>query len=183
MGELHLEITTYRIVNDHKVEIKSSPPIVVYRENVKEHERPVRGQVPEQAQPLLRRGVPAGAGHRRRHQERRHQVEGKIKDAKELAKQLQDLGMDSDEARGVVMFKNNNVFLDVTKGIQYLNETIELCKQAFEEAMNLGPLAQEKVMGMKIKLVDAKLHEDCYPQGPRAGHPSHSVRRSMAPCA
>ena len=36
MGELHLEITQYRIVNDHKVEIKSSPPIVVYRECVRD---------------------------------------------------------------------------------------------------------------------------------------------------
>ncbi len=69
-------------------------------------------------------------------------TEGKIKDPKALAKQLQDLGMDRDEAKGVVCFKNNNVFLDVTKGIQYLNETIELCKQAFDEAMDrrsIGP--------------------------------------------
>ncbi|MCK4267153.1 MAG: elongation factor EF-2, partial [Thermoplasmata archaeon] len=34
MGELHLEITEYRIINEYKVEIDSSPPIVVYRESV-----------------------------------------------------------------------------------------------------------------------------------------------------
>ena len=34
MGELHLEITEYRIRNEHGVEITTSPPIVVYRETV-----------------------------------------------------------------------------------------------------------------------------------------------------
>ncbi|MDW5563199.1 MAG: elongation factor EF-2 [Methanomassiliicoccus sp.] len=166
MGELHLEITTYRIVNDHKVEIKSSPPIVVYRENVKNKSPAFEGKSPNKhnrffvevsqlEQPIVD-AIKSGE----------LVVEGKIKDAKELARKLQDLGMDRDEARGVVMFKDNNVFIDGTKGIQYLNETIELCKQGFEEAMNLGPLAQEKVMGLKVKLVDAKLHEDSIHRGP-----------------
>ncbi|MGI0128992.1 MAG: elongation factor EF-2, partial [Thermoplasmata archaeon] len=35
MGELHLEITQFRIVNDYKVEISASKPIVVYRELVR----------------------------------------------------------------------------------------------------------------------------------------------------
>jgi len=166
MGELHLEITTYRIVNDHKVEIKSSPPIVVYRENVKGKSVAFEGKSPNKhnrffvevsplEQPIID-AIKSGD----------LVVEGKIKDAKELARKLQDLGMDRDEARGVVMFKDNNVFIDGTKGIQYLNETIELCKQGFEEAMNLGPLAQEKVMALKVKLVDAKLHEDSIHRGP-----------------
>ena len=34
MGELHLEITEYRIRNEHGVKITTSPPIVVYRETV-----------------------------------------------------------------------------------------------------------------------------------------------------
>jgi len=166
MGELHLEITTYRIVNDHKVEIKSSPPIVVYRENVKGRSPVFEGKSPNkhnrffvEVSPLEQSVVDAIKSNE-------IQVEGKIKDAKELAKKLQDLGMDRDEARGVVTFKDNNVFIDATKGIQYLNETLELCKQGFEEAMNLGPLAQEKVMGLKVKLVDAKLHEDSIHRGP-----------------
>jgi elongation factor 2 len=94
------------------------------------------------------------------------QTEGKIKDAKELANKLQELGMDREEARGVVGFSGQNIFIDATKGIQYLNEVIELCKQGFEEAMNLGPLAQEKVSGIKVRLVDAKLHEDSIHRGP-----------------
>ena len=74
--------------------------------------------------------------------------------------------MDSEEAKGIVAFKGNNVLLDCTKGIQYLHETMELIKQSFEEAMMKGPLAGEKVAGLKVKLMDAKLHEDTIHRGP-----------------
>ena len=166
MGELHLEITIYRIVNEHKVEINTSPPIVVYRECVKQKGGPFEGKSPNkhnkfyiEVEPLEQAVYDAiKAGDIK--------TEGKIKDPKALAKQLQDLGMDRDEARGIVSFKDTNVFMDVTKGIQYLNETLELAKQAFDEAMTVGPLAQEKSMGMKVRLVDAKLHEDGVHRGP-----------------
>jgi elongation factor 2 len=166
MGELHLEITTYRIVNDHKVEIKSSPPIVVYRENVKNQSPAFEGKSPNKHNRFFVEASPLEPAIVAAIKSGDLQVEGKIKDAKELARKLQELGMDRDEAKSVVMFKDNNVFIDGTKGIQYLNETIELCKQGYEEAMHLGPLAQEKVMALKIKLVDAKLHEDSIHRGP-----------------
>jgi elongation factor 2 len=43
---------------------------------------------------------------------------------------------------------------------------MELVKQSFEEAMTKGPLANEKVSGLKVKLMDAKLHEDTIHRGP-----------------
>jgi len=43
---------------------------------------------------------------------------------------------------------------------------MELCKQAFDEAMDQGPLANERVAGLKVMLVDAKLHEDSIHRGP-----------------
>jgi elongation factor 2 len=93
-------------------------------------------------------------------------TEGKIKDAKALARQLQDLGMTKDEGKGVVTFHGTNVLLDMTKGIQYLHETMELCVESFHEAMDRGPLANEKCMALKVMLVDAKLHEDSIHRGP-----------------
>lgn len=166
MGELHLEITTYRIVNEHKVEIKTSPPIVVYRECVAGRGGPFEGKSPnkhnrfyfevEPLQPAIVEALRSGE----------IETEGRIKDAKALAKKLQDLGMDKEEAKGVVAFVGTNVLLDMTKGIQYLHETMELIKEAFEEAMNQGPLANEKCMAMKVMLVDAKLHEDSIHRGP-----------------
>jgi elongation factor 2 len=47
-----------------------------------------------------------------------------------------------------------------------MNEVMELLIQGFEEAMNLGPLAKEKVTGVKVKIVDALIHEDPVHRGP-----------------
>lgn len=166
MGELHLEITNYRIVNEHKVEIKTSQPIVVFRECVGGRGGPFEGKSPnkhnrfyievEPLQPTVVQAIRSGE----------LQIEGRIKDAKAVARKLQDLGMTKEEGKGIVTFIGTNALLDMTKGIQYLHETMELVKEAYEEAMNRGPLANEKCMGMKVMLVDAKLHEDSIHRGP-----------------
>jgi len=166
MGELHLEITNYRIVNEHKVEIKTSPPIVVFRECVSGRGGPFEGKSPnkhnrfyievEALEPAIVQAIRSGE----------IETEGRIKDSKAMARKLQDLGMDKDQAKGVTSFIGTNVLLDMTKGIQYLHETMELIKEAYEEAMNRGPLANEKCMAMKVMLVDAKLHEDSIHRGP-----------------
>ncbi|MDD1773577.1 MAG: elongation factor EF-2 [Methanomassiliicoccales archaeon] len=166
MGELHLEITRYRIVNEQKVEIKASQPIVVYRECVKHLGGPFEGKSPNKHNKFYIEVEPLEPAVFQAMRSGEIQTEGKIKDSKALARKLQELGMSKDESKGVVSFHDTNVLLDVTKGIQYLNETIELCKQAFDEAMKLGPLAQEKCMGLKLRLVDAKLHEDSIHRGP-----------------
>ncbi len=166
MGELHLEITNYRIVNEHKVEIKTSQPIVVFRECVTGSGGPFEGKSPnkhnrfyvevEPLSPDIVAAIRSGA----------IETEGRIKDSKAVAKQLQELGMDRDEAKGITAFHGTNMLLDGTKGIQYLHETMELVKEAYLEAMNRGPLCNEKCMAMKVKLVDAKLHEDSIHRGP-----------------
>ncbi len=166
MGELHLEVTIYRIEHEHGVEVKSSPPIVVYRESVEHKGGPFEGKSPNkhnrfyiEVEPLEPEIVDAI-------HEGTVQSGGKIKDSKALAKQLEELGMKRDEAKNVKAIRGHNMFIDVTKGIQYLHETMELCIQAFEEVYNGGPLASEKLMGVKVKLVDAKLHEDSIHRGP-----------------
>ncbi len=166
MGELHLEITQYRIVNDHKVEIKASAPIVVYREAVKGKGGPFEGKSPNKHNKFYMIVEPLEEAIVEAIKNGDIKTDGKIKDPKALAKQLSDLGMDKEQAKGVVAFKNNNIFLDTTKGIQNLHETMELCKQAFDEAMDQGPLANERVAGLKVMLVDAKLHEDSIHRGP-----------------
>ncbi|HEY3419434.1 MAG TPA: elongation factor EF-2 [Methanomassiliicoccales archaeon] len=166
MGELHLDITQYRIVNDHKVEIKASAPIVVYRECVKQHGGPFEGKSPNKHNRFFMEVLPLEDAIVAAMKAGDIKTEGKIKDPKALAKQLSDLGMDKDQAKGIVGFKDNNILIDMTKGIQNLHETMELCKQAFDEAMTVGPLAQEKCAGVKMLLVDAKLHEDSIHRGP-----------------
>ena len=166
MGELHLEITQYRIVIEHKVPITASEPIVVYRECVAGKGGPFEGKSPNkhnrfymEVEPLQEKivqaihegAIPSGQ---------------RIKDSKALAKQLEELGMSRDEAKNVAWIQDTNVLLDMTKGIQYLHETMELIKEAYIEAMARGPLVNEKCMGVKVRLFDAKLHEDSVHRGP-----------------
>jgi len=167
MGELHLEITEYRIINEQGVDIISSPPIVVYQESVKgSNPSEFEGKSPNKHNKFYFIVSPLEESVKDAIRRSDIDVDAKIKDPKALAKQLMDLGMSDIEAKGVVAFKNNNVLIDCTKGIQYLHETMELVKQSFEEAMMRGPLANEKVAGLKVCLMDAKLHEDTIHRGP-----------------
>ena len=167
MGELHLEITEYRIKNEQGVDIVASPPIVVYQESVKgPNASEFEGKSPNKHNKFYFIVSPLEESVKDAIRKGEIDVESKIKDPKELAKKLMDLGMSDVEAKGVVGFKNNNVLIDCTKGIQYLHETMELVKQSFEESMLKGPLANEKIAGIKICLMDAKLHEDTIHRGP-----------------
>ena len=167
MGELHLEITEYRIKNEQGVDIIASPPIVVYQESVKgSNPSEFEGKSPNKHNKFYFIVSPLEDSVKDAIRRNEIDVDSKIKDPKALAQQLMGLGMSDVEAKGVVAFKNNNVLIDCTKGIQYLHETMELVKQSFEEAMMRGPLANEKVAGLKVCLMDAKLHEDTIHRGP-----------------
>jgi elongation factor 2 len=166
MGELHLEITNYRIVNEHKVEIKTSEPIVVFRECVGGRGGPFEGKSPNKHNRFYIEVEPLSPAVVQAIRSGEIVTEGRIKDAKALAKKLQELGFSKEEGKSPVAFHGTNILMDMTKGIQYLHETMELIKDAFDEAMDRGPLANEKCMAVKVMLVDAKLHEDSIHRGP-----------------
>ncbi|MGE4275359.1 MAG: elongation factor EF-2, partial [Candidatus Methanomethylophilaceae archaeon] len=139
MGELHLEITEYRIVNEQGIEIVASPPIVVYQESVKGHAGPFEGKSPNKHNKFYIEVEPVPQAVLDAIKAGDISTSGKIKDPKAVARQLVELGMDKDVAKGLVAFKDNNMLLDCSKGVQNLFETMELVKQAFEEAMTKGP--------------------------------------------
>jgi elongation factor 2 len=166
MGELHLEITQYRIINDYKVEIEASKPIVVYRELVKHEGGPFEGKSPNKHNKFYMEVEPLPAAVAQAVKEGEIPQGKSFKDTKTLVTRLEQLGITREEGRGIVAVEGTNILFDVTKGIQYLNETMDLIVDAFKEAMNRGPLANEKVYGLKVRLVDAKLHEDSIHRGP-----------------
>ena len=163
MGELHLEVIAHRIERDKKVEITTTPPLVVYRETIRGTAGPVEGKSPNRhnrfyvvVEPLeqdvvelIREG---GVSMRMPELERREK--------------LMSVGMTKEEAKGIVDINETNIYVDLTKGIQYLNETMELILEGFAEVMKAGPLSREPCMGVKVKLMDAKLHEDAVHRGP-----------------
>jgi len=92
-------------------------------------------------------------------------IDAKMK-GKELTERLVEAGLPRDEAKKVLFIEENNVFVDATKGVQYLQDIRELVVQAFKDAMTLGPLAREKCTGVKVKLRDASIHVDPAHRGP-----------------
>jgi elongation factor 2 len=166
MGELHLEITEYRIRKEYGVDIVTSEPIVVYRESVgKKSQQKFEGKSPNkhnrfyiEVEPLPEDIVKALYNNEIPENVKKHK--------NDVIKKLQELGMSKDLAKGVFGVKGLNLIADVTKGIQYLFETRELIKEAFDEVMKSGPTASEPCQGMLVRLVDAKLHEDAIHRGP-----------------
>ncbi|UXH31335.1 MULTISPECIES: elongation factor EF-2 [Methanothermobacter] len=163
MGELHLEIIAYRI-NEKGVEIETSEPIVVYRETVSGTAGPVEGKSPNKHNRFYIEIEPVEESVMKAIQEGKIK-EGRVK-GKEMAKTFIEAGMDKEEARRVWDVYEKTLFINMTRGIQYLDEIKELLMDGFESAMDNGPIAKEKVMGVKIKLMDAKIHEDAVHRGP-----------------
>ncbi|MEM1956978.1 MAG: elongation factor EF-2 [Archaeoglobaceae archaeon] len=163
MGELHLEVKVEKIRRDYGLEVITSPPIVVFRETVTATSPVVEGKSPNKHNRFYIVVEPLPAEVARLFKE--GEVDFKM-DKKERRKKLQDAGLDGEEAAGAVDYYEGNLLCDVTKGIQYLNETMELIIEGFREAMRTGPLAREPCMGIKVKLVDCKLHEDAVHRGP-----------------
>jgi len=163
MGELHLEIITYRIEHDEGIPIIASPPLVVYRETVEGHAGPVEGKSPNRHNKFYFEVEPLGAEVVDKIQSEGITV-GKNKVL--MRDKLVEAGMDKAEAKKVLNIIEGNVLVDMTKGVQYLRETMELIQEGFEEVMLKGPLAKEKCRGIKVKLMDVKLHEDSIHRGP-----------------
>ncbi len=163
-GELHLEIIEYKIRIEKKIPIITSPPIVVYREALLGKSPVVEGKSPnkhnrlkvmvEPLEPEIIKAIDEGAVK-----------EGRPK-GREVWEKLVELGMEREEARNIYDIHNASVFINGTKGIQNLNEVEELLVQGFEEALDQGPMAKEKMSGIKVTLMDATLHEDNVHRGP-----------------
>jgi elongation factor 2 len=163
MGELHLEVVAGRIQRDKHVEITTSKPLVVYRETITDRVGPVEGKSPnrhnrfyvevEPLSPAVVELIKSNGVSMRQGEVERRDI-------------LMATGMSKDEAKSITHIFETNMYIDMTKGIQYLNETMELILEGFEEVMKAGPLSREPVMGVKVKLMDAKLHEDAVHRGP-----------------
>jgi elongation factor 2 len=169
MGELHLEITVYRLQVEQGIKVTVSEPIVVYRESISGDNkgRAFEGKSPNrhnrfyiEAEPLpddvtqaLREGQFGDGAVRNQ-------------DAKGVGDRFSEFGMNRDLMRKIYAIYGTNVFVNDTKGIQNLHETRELIIEGFNDVCKKGPVADEPLMGVMIRLVDAKLHEDAIHRGP-----------------
>jgi elongation factor 2 len=164
MGELHLEIWKYRIEKEKNVPITSSDPIVVYRETIDRVSPEVEGKSPNKHNKFYMIAEPL-------EQPIRDAIkEGKIRQGsvkkKEYNELLTEIGLDKKQVKGFTHVYGNNVLINMVKGEVHIGEIMELVKEGFDSVMKKGPISDEKCSGIKIKLMDTKLHEDAIHRGP-----------------
>lgn len=168
-GELHLEICLQDLQNDFMgTEVKVSDPVVSFREtcggkssqtclskSANKHNRlfvEAESLSSELCIAIDDGDVKAGA------------------DAKTQGRLLADnYGWDVSEARKIWAFGPDgtgpNMFVDTTKGVNYLLEIKESVVGGFAWASQSGPLCEEQMRGCRFNLMDVVLHADAIHRG------------------
>tara|TARA_Y100000310_G_scaffold294847_1_gene325661 strand:- start:11320 stop:13470 length:2151 start_codon:yes stop_codon:yes gene_type:complete len=180
MGELHLEIIENRIKTEKGLEIKTSPPIIVYRETVGKESKAMEGRSPNKHNSFFIKVEPLEDDVYDAIQSGEI-FEGRVKKKNaELTEAFTKLDWSGDEIRNIRNVYKGNIFMDETRGEVHINEVIEMVLDAFEMVMNQGPLAREPCTKMKVSLMDIKLHEDAIHRGPAQVYPAVREGITMA---
>jgi elongation factor 2 len=164
MGELHLEITAYRM-QEAGLKVKLSEPIVIYRETISHDYRgpAIMGKSPNKHNKIwitiekLPEDVIEAI---------KAEKISEMQSKDERTKNLRALGWPPEDAKGVVAVEENNILCNRIKGRQYVDEIIDHVKGGFREAVHASPLAKEPAYGLKINLEDVTVHEDPVHRGP-----------------
>ena len=173
MGELHLEVIENRITTEKGVAVKSSPPIVVYRETVtKPTTEDSEGKSPNKHNKLYFQVEPLPEDLTKAIMNKEiPEMRVKKKD-NHLWEKLQECGMDSNEVKKVRDIYNGCILVDGTRGIVHIGEIQEMVNDMFEDVMGKAPLAGEPAFNVKVTLTDCKLHEDAIHRGPAQLYPA-----------
>jgi elongation factor 2 len=174
MGVLHLEIAT-SLLQEAGLEIVTTQPLINYRETIRAKAGPVMSKSPNKHNKIFMRVEPLP-------DDILDMIRtGKIKedmDKKEMAKILREKGWSADEARSVAAVDvSGNMLIDETKGVQFLQESMDSIRSGFDDVIHNGPIAHETVRGVKYVLHHYVPHEDPAHRGLAQLMPA--TRRSM----
>jgi elongation factor 2 len=157
MGVLHLEIAT-SLLQEAGLEITTTQPLINYRETVTTRSGPIMSKSPNKHNKIFMRVEPL----------LEDVIEmlrtGQIKedmDKKVMAKILREKGWNADEARSVAAIDpGGNMLIDETKGVQFLQESMDSIRSGFDDVVHSGPIAHESLRGVKFVLHHFVPHED-----------------------
>jgi len=183
-GELHLEICLKDLEEDHaQIPLKKSDPVVSYRETVSEESNQMcLSKSPNKHNRLFMRAVPMPDGMA-------EDIDnGEITprdEPKARGRYLADkYDFDVTEARKIWCFgpetMGPNIFVDCTKGVQYLNEIKDSCVAGFQWASKEGALCDENMRAVRFNLYDVALHADAIHRG--GGQIIPTARRVLYAC-
>ncbi|KAI8617455.1 P-loop containing nucleoside triphosphate hydrolase protein [Chytriomyces sp. MP71] len=168
-GELHLEICLKDLEEDHAgVPLRKGDPVVQYRETVTaESSITCLSKSPNKHNRIFMKALPMS-------EELADAIEaGKVNpkdDFKIRARILADeFEWDVTDARKIWCFgpetTGANTLVDVTKGVQYLNEIKDSCVSGFQWATKEGCLMDENMRSIRFNILDVVLHADAIHRG------------------
>jgi len=182
LGELHLDAKVERKLKEMGLEFETSPPIVVYRETIMKRSREIEGKSPNKHNKfyIIVEPVEKSVLEAMNRGDIPTDIELKKKNL-ELQNKLVKFGLDPEQAKNVKLIYRKNFLIDMTRGIQFLGEAMEMIKEGFRNIMDEGPLCREPCVGVKVVLVDAELHEDPVHRGPGQIIPAirYAIRTAM----
>jgi elongation factor 2 len=166
-GELHLEICIHdlRTMFTKNVEIIVSDPVVPFRETVTDLSSQVclaksannHNRLYLTAEPIGESLIPA----------LEHRIVTNMTDLKEKTRILGEHGWARDEVSKIwgISTNNMNIFVDSTRGLQYVNEIRDSVVTGFNHSTMRGVLCAEPIIGVKYSLKDVTLHTDAIHRG------------------
>jgi len=183
-GELHLEICLKDLEEDHAgIPLKKSDPVVSYRETVSETSSiTCLSKSPNKHNRLFMTATnfPEGLSE--------DIDDGEVTDKQDFKTRGRYLAdkyeWDVGEARKIWCFgpegTGPNMVIDVSKGVQYLNEIKDSVVAGFQWASKEGVLCDENMRGCRFNIHDVTLHADAIHRG--GGQIIPTARRVLYAC-
>jgi len=162
MGVLHLDVAVHRI-QDTKIEIITSEPLINYRETVKGSCEAVMAKSPNRHNKIFMKVEPIEPNIA---QMLRTGEISELKDKTVVADLLKKEGWDNDTIKRVMKFDSRgNVLINGTKGVQFVHESTDSINSGFEDVMKEGPLCREQMRDCKFTFTHFVPHEDTAHRG------------------
>ena len=162
MGVLHLDVAVHRI-QDAKLEIITSEPLINYRETVTGSCEPIMSKSPNRHNKIFMKVEPLEP-------EVTNMLRtGEISDMKSkefVADKLKEVGWDRDAIKRIMKLDSRgNILINGTKGVQFVQESTDSINTGFEDVMKEGPLCREQMRGCKFIFTHFVPHEDTAHRG------------------
>ncbi|KAM9789510.1 elongation factor 2b [Neosynchiropus ocellatus] len=168
-GELHLEICLKDLEEDHAcIPLKKSDPVVSYRETVTEESAQMcLSKSPNKHNRLFMKARPLEKGLAEAIEK------GDVSSRQEMKCRaryfVEKYAWELTEARKIWCFgpdgSGTNLLVDVTKGVQYLNEIKDSVVAGFQWATKEGVLCEENMRAVRFDIHDVTLHSDAIHRG------------------
>merc|ERR1719290_840957 len=168
-GELHLEICLKDLEEDHAgISLKKTDPVVSYRETVgAESDRVCLSKSPNKHNRIYMSAVPMPDGLADDIEDNKVTPRDDPKARKNYL--CEHHGFDATDAMKIWTFgpesTGANILVDVTKGVQYLNEIKDSVVAGFQWATKEGVLGDENMRAVRFNLSDVTLHADAIHRG------------------